>query len=94
MPNAPRQAKPRGYQPSRRDERPSSARRGYGRQWQKIRAQVLKQAGIPPEQWRLYDVDHRPAYNPDIEPDHRKYNLVPMLHANHSRKTMICKDGR
>ena len=54
---------------------------------------MLKQAGIPQTQWHLYDVDHRPAYNPDIEPDHNKYNLVPMLKADHSRKTATVDGG-
>jgi hypothetical protein len=38
--------------------------------------------------WPEYDVDHNPPYNPDIEPDHRKYTLVPMLRSDHSRKTV------
>lgn len=67
--------------------RPSSTARGYGWQWQKIRAEVLTRAGIPESEWSLYVVDHRPAYNPQIEPDHRKYELVPMLRADHNRKT-------
>ena len=74
------------------DTRPSAARRGYGHGWKTIRAEVLRAHGIPKEQWHLYDVDHRPAYNPDIEPDHRKYQLVPLLHGSHSRKT-IQEDG-
>jgi len=74
------------------ENRASSVRRGYGREWQKIRAEVLTKAGISPALWPLYDVDHRPAYNPSIEPDHRKYTLTPRLHGNHSRKTII-EDG-
>lgn len=74
------------------ENRPSSPKRGYGREWQKIRAEVLNKAGIPTVYWPLYDVDHRPAYNPDIEPDHRKYILTPRLHGNHSKKTIL-EDG-
>jgi 5-methylcytosine-specific restriction enzyme A len=69
------------------DTRPSSARRGYDATWRKIREEVLRSHGIPREAWPLYDVDHRPAYDPAKEPDHRKYTLVPTLHAEHSRKT-------
>lgn len=69
------------------DKRPSSTRRGYGRDWQKIRAEVLAKAGIPRDLWPLYDVDHNPRYNPTIEPDHRKYTLIPRLHSEHSKKT-------
>lgn len=67
--------------------RPSPSKRGYGREWQRIRRQVLREHGIPKEDWPLYDVDHVPAYNPDVEPDHRKYTLVPRLRPEHSRKT-------
>ncbi|SLM15280.1 hypothetical protein SPIROBIBN47_410014 [uncultured spirochete] len=69
------------------DKRPSSPRRGYGRDWQKVRAEVLTKAGIPRDLWPLYDVDHNPPYNPAIEPDHRKYTLIPRLHGEHSSKT-------
>lgn len=74
------------------DARPSAARRGYGHGWKAVRAEVLRAHGIPESQWRRYAVDHRPAYNPDIEPDHRKYQLTPMLLGAHSRKT-IREDG-
>ena len=71
----------------RRDARKSAARRGYGHKWRKIREEVLSRAGIPQHHWYLYDVDHNPPYDPDVEPDHRKYELVPLLHAEHSWKT-------
>lgn len=69
------------------DKRPSSPRRGYGRDWQKIRAEVLTKAKIPQNLWPLYDVDHNPPYDASIEPDHRKYMLIPRLHGEHSSKT-------
>ena len=69
------------------DNRQSPAKRGYGRAWQKIRETVLSSAGIPSEQWPLYDVDHNPPYNPALEPDHLRDNLIPRLHADHSSKT-------
>ena len=67
--------------------RPTAAARGYDAQWRKIRARVLANAGIPKSQWHLYDVDHTPPYDPTVEPDHLKYELVPILHAKHSKKT-------
>lgn len=69
------------------EHRGSSARRGYGYEWQKIRREVLTAAGIPAKLWPLYDIDHVPRYNPEVEPDHRKYRLIPRLHADHTRKT-------
>ena len=48
---------------------------------------MLRQNGIPKEDWHKYDVDHRPAYDPEVEPDHNRYTLVPMLRSDHSRKT-------
>ena len=68
-------------------DRPSSAARGYGRQWRRVREEVLARAGIPRERWPAYDVDHSPPYDPAVEPDHRRYQLTPRLHAEHSRKT-------
>lgn len=76
------------HKPKRKpDTRANSGKRGYGTTWRKIRAKVLSDWGIPKERWHLYDVDHNPAYNAEIEPDHTKYNLIPRLHADHSRKT-------
>jgi hypothetical protein len=71
-----------------RENRPSRSKRGYNSEWYRIRKEVLQQYGIPREMWPQYDVDHNPPYNPEIEPDHRKYTLVPMLRADHSRKTV------
>lgn len=68
--------------------RKSAAKRGYDWRWRKIRERVLMMAGIPKEQWPLWDVDHNPLYNPAVEPDHTKYQLIPRLHADHSRKTV------
>lgn len=76
----------------RQDRRQSSARRGYDRTWRAVRERVLLAHGIPRERWPEYDVDHVPAYNPAIEPDHTKYQLIPRLHADHSRKT-VREDG-
>lgn len=71
-----------------KDTRPSRSRRGYNWYWYKvIRPKVLKNYGIPKENWHLYDVDHEPPYNPDIESDHEKYTLIPRLRSEHSRKT-------
>lgn len=67
--------------------RRSAARRGYGRGWRRIRERALTSYGIPRHDWPLYDIDHRPPYDPDVEPNHSRYTLVPMLRSNHSRKT-------
>lgn len=70
------------------DIRPSSAKRGYDREWRKIREQVLIAHGIPRSQWKYWVVDHRPRYNPEVDPDHTHYQLVPMRKEDHSRKTV------
>lgn len=72
--------------------RGNAAARGYGDEWRKIRVEILRAAGIPASEWPQYDIDHVPRYNATIEPDHRKYNLIPRLRAVHSRKT-IAQDG-
>jgi hypothetical protein len=69
------------------DRRPPSSKRGYNANWRRIRERILKEAGIPKNEWHLYDVDHNPPYNPDIEPDHNRYELIPRLHGQHSSKT-------
>lgn len=74
----------------KKDNRESAAKRGYSSSWRKIREEVLESAGIPFEEWEYYDVDHNPSYNKWKEPDHRKYNLIPRLHAEHSSKTARC----
>jgi hypothetical protein len=71
------------------DTRPSPSRRGYGRVWRKIRQRVLDNYGIPREEQHRYDVDHRPPYDPEVEANHLAYDLVPMLRAEHSRKTAV-----
>ena len=65
----------------------SASARGYDHTWRKIRESVLRDAGIPEDQWPLYDVDHNPPYNPSIEPDHTAYTLIPRLKSSHSHKT-------
>ena len=74
--------------PRKPDKRGAAYTRGYGREWQKIRMEVLQEAGIPQHEWIRYDVDHVPRYDPETEPDHRAYALIPMLRADHSRKTV------
>jgi 5-methylcytosine-specific restriction protein A len=70
-----------------KDNRPSARQRGYDREWEQIRTEVLLKHGIPKARHKNYVVDHRPRYNAAVEPDHRKYKLVPMLKSEHSRKT-------
>lgn len=76
-----------------RPKRAHSAARGYDRTWHKLREQILIRHGIPRARWHLYDVDHDPPYNPEVEPDHRKYRLTPMLHSEHSRKSVADNVG-
>jgi len=66
-------------------KRPSG--RGYDHQWRKVRAEVLTAYGIQESQWNRYAVDHNPPYNPEIEPDHAMYQLIPRLIRDHNRKT-------
>jgi hypothetical protein len=90
QPLCPGRAVYRGYcskHKSNADLRPSAAQRGYGGVWRTIRERILREAGIPHHLWPLYDVDHEPAYNASIEPDHTKYRLTPRLHSDHSVKT-------
>lgn len=75
------------------DTRPSATARGYGWEWRKVRAEVLRQHGIPEAEWHLWDVDHSPRYDPANEPDHRRYTLTPRLHGEHSRKTATSDGG-
>jgi 5-methylcytosine-specific restriction protein A len=69
------------------DRRPSASRRGYDAEWRRIRERALRDAGIPESRWSLYAVDHNPPYNPEIEPDHTRYTLIPRLISEHNRKT-------
>lgn len=70
-----------------KDNRKPAFKRGYDHTWRKVRSAVLTEYNIPKELWPLYDVDHNPPYDPRIEADHTKYELIPRLHAEHSRKT-------
>ena len=73
--------------------RASAHARGYDATWQRIRIIVLSKAGIPRKDWHLWDVDHSPAFDPEVEPDHWKYKLTPRLHGDHSRKTAATDGG-
>lgn len=75
------------------DQRESAAKRGYGSEWRKVREEVLQDWGIPKDQWSKYDVDHILSYDPDKEPDHRKYTLIPRVHSEHSKKTVKYDGG-
>lgn len=69
------------------DERESASMRGYDASWRKKRENVLRRYGIPKGQWPLYDIDHDPPYDKDVDPDHDHYELTPRLHSDHARKT-------
>ncbi|OQY32040.1 MAG: hypothetical protein B6241_12500 [Spirochaetaceae bacterium 4572_59] len=56
-------------------------------EWKRIRIETLKAHNIPESQWKDYVIDHRPPYDPRVEPDHRNYTLVPMTRGEHSKKT-------
>jgi hypothetical protein len=73
------------------DLRPTAARRGYDNNWKRIREKVLIDAGIPQNERHLYDVHHTPDYNPEVESDHGRYKLTPMLHREHSKHTKKSK---
>jgi len=77
------------YNPLQRtvETRPSAAVRGYGREWQSIRAEILTAASIPRNLWNNYDIHHEPPYNPSVEKNHRKYKLTPLLKSEHSKIT-------
>lgn len=75
------------HRPPRADFRPSPTARGYGPLWRRIRIIVLSRAGIPRAEWPRWDVDHTPAYDPAVEPDHLRYKLTPRRHGEHSAKT-------
>jgi hypothetical protein len=88
IPSCPNRASYRGYCAKHKayaDNRPSSASRGYGTEWRKIREQVLSSHNIPKYMWSMYDIHHEPAYDASKEPDHTKYRLTPMLHEEHSK---------
>lgn len=70
----------------------SYAAQGRHRLPRKLREMTLSRANIPRLDWHKYAVDHRPKYDPAVEPDHMKYELVPMLLADHNRKT-AARDG-
>jgi hypothetical protein len=70
------------------EHRESASSRGYDYQWRIMREKVLRAHGIPRLEWSQYDVDHNPPYNAEVEPDHRKYQLVPRKHREHSTKTV------
>jgi hypothetical protein len=68
-------------------ERPPAHVRGYDAQWRKVRAEVLRAAGIAECEWSQYDVDHEPRW-PTLGEDHSFYRLIPRKHGRHSRKTI------
>lgn len=68
-------------------ERPGAHIRGYDATWRKVRAEVLRAAGIPESEWPSWDVDHVPRY-PLLGEDHKLYTLIPKKHRGHSSLTM------
>jgi len=74
--------------------RPSAAKRGYGRYWREVvRPTVLREYGIPEDDWHLYEIDHDPPYNPEVDANHWNYTLTPLTHSEHGRKTSTHDGG-
>jgi hypothetical protein len=71
-----------------KDNRPGATRRGYGAKRKAIRERVLRDAGIPKDEWALWDVHHNPPYDPAYSADHADYQLIPLRHGSHSRETV------
>ena len=81
----------KGEVPRRPDDRPSSAARGYGAQWRRVRAAHLKAHPYCVDCGRAAtDVDHNPRYI--VGTDHRAYLLLSKCHKHHSEKT-ASEDG-
>jgi 5-methylcytosine-specific restriction protein A len=76
--------------------RHSAARRGYGRQWRRLRAEVLageplcrlcRKEGAPPT--LATEVDHIIPTRGESDPKHYdRDNLQPLCKTHHSRKTI------
>jgi hypothetical protein len=67
--------------------RPSSSRRGYGKDWPHVRAEALRSWHIPETLWHLVDVHHHPRW-PENGYDHKAYRLIPAPHGHHSHATI------
>lgn len=75
--------------------RKSSAKKGYGRRWERARAQYLRENPLcvrhleRNERVRATDVDHRVAVTGPHDPNFwRRSNWQSLCHSCHSRKTM------
>lgn len=87
--------KPKTFQmrpkPPRPDNRPSAHQRGYGRNWQRVRALVLneepmcRQCAADGRHVAAEHVDHDVALAAGGTND--RSNLIPLCHSCHSRKT-------
>ena len=97
MPNRP--VRRHGSSVRAADDRPSAARRGYGRRWRRLRLSYLNRHpicenpfGIQDHLIAATDVDHiiaRRFGGPD-----RDDNLQALCHACHSRKTRLEQTGK
>lgn len=96
MPTKPPTFRPNRVHRPKPDARPSANARGYGRNWRRVRAQVLAEEPLcrpcrdngrvtPAEH-----VDHHLALDKGGTND--RDNLVPMCHSCHSAKT-VREDG-
>ena len=91
MPRKPSTHSPKRYKPIR----PSSARRGYGRRWRKLRCIFLLENPLCADPFGLHDGKPVPATDVDhIVPKSRGgtddwTNLQPLCHSCHSKKTAM-----
>lgn len=90
------------HQPSKVEERPSSTKRGYGRNWQKLRRMVLARRPVCADPFGIHkeqnsggvlatDVDH--IVPKAMGGSDAMDNLQPLCHSCHSRKTALESSG-
>lgn len=95
MPTKPKtfQMRPKSHRP---DDRPSAHQRGYGRNWERLRAIVLNEEPLcrnctaEGRTVAAEHVDHTVSIDQGGTND--RANLVPLCHSCHSRKT-VERDG-
>lgn len=81
--------------PRQREQRPSACKRGYNRNWQRLRLLVLRAKPLCEDcqannkLTAASEVDHRDGNVRNLE----ESNLVPLCKSCHSRKTVLCDGG-
>lgn len=93
MPQRPPRIQPVNRPLHRRENRPSSAARGYGSRWRRLRASIIaarpacQACGTKPSR----DVDHVVSRAKGGTDD--PANLVALCHSCHSKKTVAVDNG-